>query len=106
VTTHNKHKQKIQNEIDMWRDMATLFDTMLVDVIDKLDKLNREVEAANRNVYGSKLEVATCKQHSTFLKAFLHKVKKSAITTPVNLIVVIYIFQHDVISMGCLLTLD
>jgi hypothetical protein len=32
---------------------------MLVDVIDKLDKLNREVEVADRNVYGLELEVAT-----------------------------------------------
>jgi hypothetical protein len=41
--------------------MATLFDAMLVDVINKLDKLNREAEAASRNVYGLDLEVATCK---------------------------------------------
>jgi hypothetical protein len=86
--------------------MTTFFDAMLVDVTNKLDKLNREVEAVNRNEYGSELEVTTCRQHSTFLEALLQKVKKGAIRTLASPITIIYMFQHDAISMGCLLTLD
>jgi hypothetical protein len=44
--------------------------------------LNREVEVADRNVYGLELEVATCRWHFTFLEAFLQKVKKGVIITP------------------------
>ncbi len=82
VTARDEHKQKIQNEIDMQRDTTSLFDAMLVDATDKLDKLNREVEVADRNVYGLELEVATCRWHFTFLEAFLQKVKKGVIITP------------------------
>jgi hypothetical protein len=66
--------------------MVALFDAML-DVIDKLDKLNKEAKATGRNVYGLELEVATCKRHFTFLQ----KVKKGAITTPTNPYIYIYI---------------
>ncbi len=105
VTVCDEHKQKIWNEIDMQKVMAALFDAMLVDTTDKFDKLNKEAQATNRNVYGLELEVATCRQHFTFLETLMWKVKKGVITTPTSPIYVC-VFQHDFISMGCLLTLD
>jgi hypothetical protein len=58
VMTFDEHKQKIRNEIDMQRNMAALFDAILEDAINKLDKLNRKAKAIQRNVYGLELEVA------------------------------------------------
>ncbi len=106
VMTFDEHKQKIRNEIDMQRNMAALFDAMLEDATNKLDKLNRKAQVAERNVYGLELEVAICRRHFTFLETFMQKVKKDAITTFASPIAImyIYIFQHDFISMGWLLT--
>jgi hypothetical protein len=51
--------------------MAALFDAMLEDATNKLDKLNRKAQVAERNVYGLELEVAICRRHFTFLETFM-----------------------------------